>query len=167
MGKGRRRTWSCCAALLMVAAVQGADPVPQTSNRGLGGVVTWGRNHRGQLQLGDGVSNRTTDRNVPTPLTHLPLSEVTMSRVVVTDAAAGGAHTLICTEEGDVFAVGANDHGQLGIGIPEETEAVRALAQTDVLWHQVTSLTEQPSRWLTASVPHQAHTTTAGSSQPN
>lgn len=127
VGKGRRRTWSCCAALLMVAAVQGADPVPQTSNRGLGGVVTWGRNHRGQLQLGDGVSNRTTDRNVPTPLTHLPLSEVTMSRVVVTDAAAGGAHTLICTEEGDVFAVGANDHGQLGIGKPDETEAARAL----------------------------------------
>ena len=43
-----------------------------------------------------------------------------MSRVVITDAAAGGAHTLICTEEGDVFAVGANDHGQLGLGAADD-----------------------------------------------
>ena len=74
------------------------------------------RLRRGQLQVGDGVSNRTQDLYVPTPLTSLPLSPVTNTKVVVAAAAAGGAHTLISTAEGDVYAVGANDHGQLGVG---------------------------------------------------
>jgi alpha-tubulin suppressor-like RCC1 family protein len=73
-------------------------------------------NNRGQLQFGDGTSNRTVDLYEPTELTSLPLSPVTNSKVVVVDAAAGGAHTLISTVEGDVYAVGSNDHGQLGVG---------------------------------------------------
>ena len=92
------------------------DPIPTTSNRGLGGVLTWGRNHRGQLQVGDGASNRTTDQYSPTPVINLPLSPITNNKVVVVAAAAGGAHTLISTAEGDVYAVGANEHGQLGVG---------------------------------------------------
>lgn len=92
------------------------DPIPTTSNRGLGGVLTWGRNHRGQLQVGDGASNRTTDQYSPTPVINLPLSPITNNKVVVVAAATGGAHTLISTVEGDVYAVGANEHGQLGVG---------------------------------------------------
>ena len=53
---------------------------------------------------------------MPTPLTSLPLSPITNTKVVVVAAAAGGAHTLISTAEGDVYAVGANEHGQLGVG---------------------------------------------------
>jgi hypothetical protein len=74
------------------------------------------RLRRGQLQFGDGSSNRTQDLYLPTPLTSLPLSPITNTKVVVVAAAAGGAHTLISTAEGDVYAVGANEHGQLGVG---------------------------------------------------
>jgi len=56
------------------------------------------------------------DLYLPTELTTLPLSPITNTKVVVAAAAAGGAHTLISTVEGDVYAVGANEHGQLGVG---------------------------------------------------
>ena len=62
------------------------------------------------------MANLTTDQLVPTELSGFPLSPATNSKVVVTDAAAGGHHTLIATDDGDVYGVGGNNAGQLGVG---------------------------------------------------
>eukprot|EP00290_Baffinella_frigidus_P018457 CAMPEP_0180217190 /NCGR_PEP_ID=MMETSP0987-20121128/16795_1 /TAXON_ID=697907 /ORGANISM="non described non described, Strain CCMP2293" /LENGTH=167 /DNA_ID=CAMNT_0022176695 /DNA_START=57 /DNA_END=561 /DNA_ORIENTATION=- len=78
---------------------------PKTTNRGLGGILAWGLNGNAQLQVGDGVTNLTADQRVPTELSWFPLSPATNSKVVVTDAAAGGSHTLIATDDGDVYGV--------------------------------------------------------------
>jgi hypothetical protein len=51
---------------------------------GLGGILTWGLNDHGQLQFGDAVVNATTNLNRPTALTLLPLSPVTISKIVAT-----------------------------------------------------------------------------------
>lgn len=114
---GRATLVLFCAILgFWIRANHAQDILPVTTNRGLGGILTWGLNDRGQLQFGDGVVNTTVDLHVPTPLTNLPLSPRTNAKVVVTDAAGGGKHTLIATEDGDVYAVGGNEHGQLGVG---------------------------------------------------
>lgn len=69
-----------------------------------GRVLSWGRNHLGQL--GDGG---TTSRATP--------SEVDLPRgVSVTDVAAGAAHSLALTADGTLLAWGDNSYGQLGDG---------------------------------------------------
>mmetsp|Transcript_5110 Transcript_5110/g.18347 ORF Transcript_5110/g.18347 Transcript_5110/m.18347 type:complete len:647 (-) Transcript_5110:1354-3294(-) len=105
-----------CSLVLLVKICSSASPKPFVENRGPGGVLTWGRNNHGQLQAGGGIVNITTDVLAPNPLSNLPLSPYTNVQVVVTSVAAGDGHTLIATDEGLVYAVGANDRGQLGLG---------------------------------------------------
>lgn len=62
------------------------------------------------------MTNVTADQLVPTEIHNFPLSPATNAKVVVIDAAAGRSHTLIATDDGDVYGVGANNHGQLGVG---------------------------------------------------
>jgi len=70
-----------------------------------GQVFAWGANFDGRL--GDGT---TTQSNVPVAVDH---SGVLSGQTVVA-VAAGQAYSLALTATGQVFAWGANDHGQLG-----------------------------------------------------
>ncbi len=61
----------------------------------------WGRNHQGQLGLGD-----TTERETPVQLTIPNPTSVELRQ----------NHALALTESGDVYAWGDNNDGQLGLG---------------------------------------------------
>ena len=67
-----------------------------------GDVWAWGRNNIGQL--GDGTY---TQRNTPIQITAL-------SDKGITAIAAGGSHSMAIDSNGDVWAWGLNDYGQLG-----------------------------------------------------
>ncbi|XP_037623787.1 probable E3 ubiquitin-protein ligase HERC3 [Sebastes umbrosus] len=67
-----------------------------------GGVFGWGRNHCGQLGLGD-----TTDRHTPTPLHYLNMKKTI-------HISCGKDHTAILTKDGAVFTFGSGQYGQLG-----------------------------------------------------
>ncbi|XP_027445120.1 RCC1 and BTB domain-containing protein 2 isoform X3 [Zalophus californianus] len=69
-----------------------------------GEVYVWGYNGNGQLGLG-------SSGNQPTPCRIAALQGIRVQRV-----ACGYAHTLVLTDEGQVYAWGANSYGQLGIG---------------------------------------------------
>nr|XP_031322313.1 RCC1 and BTB domain-containing protein 2 isoform X7 [Camelus dromedarius] len=69
-----------------------------------GEVFVWGYNGNGQLGLGSGG-------NQPTPCRIAALQGIRVQRV-----ACGYAHTLVLTDEGQVYAWGANSYGQLGTG---------------------------------------------------
>lgn len=69
-----------------------------------GKVLTWGRNDKGQLGLGDVVT-----RSTPTLIKSL-------EGVNVVTAACGKGHTLFLTDKGVVYSVGENKMGQLGHG---------------------------------------------------
>lgn len=105
----------CACGVSLVRISLGQEITLRTANTGLGGILTWGLNDNSQLQFGDGVVNATVNLDVPTPLTRLPKSPITVANIVATSVAAGSGHTLIGTDEGDVYAVGANSHGQLGV----------------------------------------------------
>uniref|UniRef100_G1PBC4 RCC1 and BTB domain containing protein 2 n=1 Tax=Myotis lucifugus TaxID=59463 RepID=G1PBC4_MYOLU len=68
-----------------------------------GEVYVWGYNGNGQLGLGSSGNQSTPCR--------LALQGVRVQRV-----ACGYAHTLVLTDEGQVYAWGANSYGQLGTG---------------------------------------------------
>jgi alpha-tubulin suppressor-like RCC1 family protein len=68
-----------------------------------GEVYACGDNLRGQLGLGDARTGRTTWQRVP------------VSGVVRT-VAAGGESSFLQLATGEVYACGANNHGQLGLG---------------------------------------------------
>ena len=69
-----------------------------------GRVFACGMNHEGQLGLGD-----YDDR--------LTITEVTLPKdVVVAQIVAGNYHTMVITEDNQVFACGLRDEGQLGLG---------------------------------------------------
>jgi alpha-tubulin suppressor-like RCC1 family protein len=68
-----------------------------------GDVYAFGWNRCGALGLGD-----TVDRWAPTKITTLPGP--------ATAAAAGTDHSLVLLENGDVYAFGLNQDGQLGLG---------------------------------------------------
>ena len=91
-----------------------------------GGVLTWGRNDRGQLGLGD-----TNDRNTPQLVT------LDAASGAVVSACAGQFHTLLLTAAGTVLAMGGNAHGQLGTGTVQNTTTtvptrVAALAGVEI-----------------------------------
>ncbi|XP_023587336.1 RCC1 and BTB domain-containing protein 2 isoform X3 [Trichechus manatus latirostris] len=69
-----------------------------------GEVCVWGYNGNGQLGLG-------SSGNQPTPCRIAALQGIRVQRV-----ACGYAHTLVLTDEGQVYAWGANSYGQLGTG---------------------------------------------------
>ncbi|XP_074984603.1 RCC1 and BTB domain-containing protein 2 isoform X3 [Caretta caretta] len=69
-----------------------------------GEVYVWGYNGNGQLGLG-------SSGNQPTPCRIAALQGIRVQRV-----ACGYAHTLVLTDEGQLYAWGANSYGQLGTG---------------------------------------------------
>lgn len=80
-----------------------------------GTVTGWGDNSRGQL--GDGT---TDSRAFPVPVASAP-------GVRFVAVSAGGSHTVALSDAGQVYAWGANDKGQLGIGsTSDERQPVRA-----------------------------------------
>ncbi|XP_075447285.1 RCC1 and BTB domain-containing protein 2-like isoform X2 [Ascaphus truei] len=69
-----------------------------------GEVYAWGYNGNGQLGLG-------SSGNQPTPCRIAALQGIRVEQVV-----CGYAHTLALTDEGGMYAWGANSYGQLGTG---------------------------------------------------
>ena len=69
-----------------------------------GKVMTWGRNDKGQLGLGD-LQTRSTPTHVKS-----------LDGLGVITAACGKGHTLFLTEKGVVYSCGDNKMGQLGHG---------------------------------------------------
>ena len=80
-----------------------------------GDVYAFGGNWDYQLGLGD-----TTDRPIPTKITTLPGP--------ATAIAAGGVHSLILLLNGDVYAFGFNNHGELGLGDTAHRETPTKIA---------------------------------------
>lgn len=68
-------------------------------------VYCWGRNIEGQLGLGEGAGDRVT--------TPMPVDGLEDVRQI----GAGGVHTCVLTEDGEVYCWGDNDRGQLGVGL--------------------------------------------------
>lgn len=83
-----------------------------------GDVYCWGSDRFGQLGIGG--SSGSSDSS-PRLLTS-PRRVEALKKAVVINIAVGDAHSLCSTEEGDVFAWGSNQHGQLGLkasdGVP-------------------------------------------------
>jgi alpha-tubulin suppressor-like RCC1 family protein len=107
-----------------------------------GQVFATGDNSSGQLGLGEDVAKKNSFTLVTLP--------VGATRVVA--IVAGGSHTFILTESGQVFAAGNNSRGQLGLGedtrnrhhfelvtLPEEATRVVAIAAG---WYHTFILTE-------------------------
>ncbi|XP_069745499.1 X-linked retinitis pigmentosa GTPase regulator-like isoform X3 [Narcine bancroftii] len=76
-----------------------------------GKLYIFGSNNWGQLGLG---SKNTI--NKPTCVKALKLEKMKL-------AACGRNHTLVCTEQGNIYAAGGNSEGQLGLGDNEERTA--------------------------------------------
>lgn len=81
-----------------------------------GQALSFGRNDKGQLGLGDLVT-----RFEPTPV-------ATLSGQKIISAACGKGHTLFLNDKGVVYAAGDNKMGQLGIG----TQSASVLTPTKV-----------------------------------
>ena len=69
-----------------------------------GEVYGWGYNGNGQLGLGNNINQLNPQR------------VTALQGVVVTNVVCGYAHTLAVTDEGALYAWGANSYGQLGTG---------------------------------------------------
>ena len=69
-----------------------------------GEVYGWGYNGNGQLGLGNNINQLNPQR------------VTALQGVVVTNVVCGYAHTLAVTDEGVLYAWGANSYGQLGTG---------------------------------------------------
>lgn len=86
----------------------------------LGGCWSWGRNHRGQLGLGHwGASQRGPA--IPIGLPQLEPPSPVPRKVKL--ASCGANHTVLATESGEVWACGANEVDQLGLGMMERATA--------------------------------------------
>ena len=86
-----------------------------------GGVIAFGRNSFGQLGTGNNDDQPTPER----------LTCAALAGVRIVGCAAGSRFTQLVSDDGRVFAMGRNDHGQLGTGdttnvnTPTEINAVR------------------------------------------
>lgn len=76
-----------------------------------GSCFSWGFNDSGQLGLGDSYP-----RFRPTKITKEHGLHVGGQDVEILSLAAGRSHTILYGEGGEVFAMGAGDKGQLGLG---------------------------------------------------
>lgn len=74
---------------------------------GNGHLITWGSNSRGELGFGSGTAGLF---NEP----YLTSTSTVLDHIVA--VAAGEHHVVVITEDGKVWAWGANDQGQLGDG---------------------------------------------------
>ncbi|KAL2532810.1 Regulator of chromosome condensation (RCC1) family protein [Abeliophyllum distichum] len=74
-------------------------------NKGKNFVALWGNGDYGRLGLG----------NLQSQWKPKPLFSSAFDNQSVKEIACGGAHTLFLTENGNVYATGLNDFGQLGI----------------------------------------------------
>jgi len=89
-----------------------------------GQLYSWGRNWEGQLGLGSAGNDRTSPSKVPLP------AGVTAWTAV----AAGEMHSLAIGGDGSLYAWGANDNGQLGIGpLPSQPLPMR-VNNVGALW---------------------------------
>ncbi|XP_077014348.1 RCC1 and BTB domain-containing protein 2 isoform X2 [Tamandua tetradactyla] len=101
-----------------------------------GKVYVWGYNGNGQLGLGN-------SGNQPTPCRIAALQGIRVQRV-----ACGYAHTLVLTDEGQVYAWGANSYGQLGTGNKSNQS-------------YPTPVTVEKDRIIEIAACHSAHTSAA------
>ena len=69
-----------------------------------GEVFGWGYNGNGQLGLGNNVNQLS------------PCRVSALNNIVIIKVVCGYAHTLALTDEGHLYAWGANSYGQLGTG---------------------------------------------------
>lgn len=83
-----------------------------------GEIYGWGYNCNGQLGLGNNGNQQT------------PCRIAALQGVSVVQVACGYAHTLALTDEGFVYAWGANSYGQLGTG-NKSNQALPILINTD------------------------------------
>lgn len=81
-----------------------------------GEVYTWGYNGNGQLGIGNNMNQES------------PIRVIGLGSAVVVKVACGYAHTLALTDEGVLYAWGANMHGQLATGNKTNTCTPVAIA---------------------------------------
>ncbi|PXY81119.1 hypothetical protein DKK72_00740, partial [Bifidobacterium indicum] len=99
------------------------------------GAWAWGGNQYGQLgtTTGNGTSNGVAPARVPNPKgTPSGFSYTSLGTSPV------GSHTLAVGSDGDTYASGANDSGQLGDGT-SDTDADAAHPDTALVWRPVSS----------------------------
>jgi len=92
------------AALIAVAASSGGHAPAAAQAAGAGRAYAWGDNYRGRLG-----NPSTTNSTTPAPV---QLAVGVSARFV----SAGAVHSLAVGSDGRVYAWGANEYGQLGIG---------------------------------------------------
>ncbi|XP_018392854.1 PREDICTED: RCC1 and BTB domain-containing protein 1-like [Cyphomyrmex costatus] len=78
-----------------------------------GEVYSWGNNDVSQLGINNSVDQTT------------PWQVISLRNVVIAKVACGFEHTLALTDEGDLYAWGGNNYGQLGIGKRTDCKPVK------------------------------------------
>jgi len=97
-----RRVLSAIGGLKVVAVACG-----QLSSMALledGELYGWGYNGNGELGIGTNSNH------------HNPIRVINLNKVFITQIVCGFAHCLAMTDQGDIYAWGANSYGQLGTG---------------------------------------------------
>ncbi|KAA0149885.1 hypothetical protein FNF31_07143 [Cafeteria roenbergensis] len=107
-----------------------------------GGLVTFGDGDVGTLGYGD--SDRVGDSDGGTSITKAGL--VPLGRRAV-EVSMGSEHTLVLSDEGAVFAFGANGQGQLGNGATADVGKDKGAG--GMLALQAVALDEAPQSWRT------------------
>ena len=77
-----------------------------------GGLKCWGKNHAGQLGLGDTKNRGDKAEQMGESLPYIVLD----GNVGVSEVSTGGAHTCALLNSGEIKCWGLNNHGQLGLG---------------------------------------------------
>jgi len=117
------------------------------------GTFTFGSGQDGRLGHGD-----QHDERVPRRVEGLRCIEVVM-------ASAGGAHTVMCTRQGQVFTFGAGNYGQLGHGDLEPGGLLNQMNQNGIFStvpRRVDSLEGKRVVCVAGGVSHTAALTDAG-----
>ena len=84
-------------------------------------VVTFGRNHKGQLGSGDNLNRKSPFR---------------LTKGDVKKIEAGGDHSFLIDSDKTLWSFGDNDHGQLGLGDKLNRDVPTRL-DTDILWQDI------------------------------